>query len=339
MAAGAANGWPFAAPRRVGVFRARRFGDMLCATPALRALASAWPKSRITLIGLAEAEGLAQRLSSVDDFELFPGWPELPGIPWANHTAYRFFQRRMRSRRFDLVLQLHDSGEISNALVAGLGARRTAGFTGPHAWAPPQDMVRFVDWPHQGSEVERLLALTDHLGLPRRGQRLDLPLSADDRARARALLPSDQRFAVVHAGARLASRRWAARGFAAVADHLAQAGMVVVLTGSEDEAPLVASVAAHMRHAPLQLCGRTDLWMLGALLSWASVVVCNDGVVSLMASALGTRSVVVSRGAEVGRGPPLDPLLHRVHEAGAALSRDAELLADAALALADEETA
>ncbi|MCQ4504347.1 hypothetical protein NON27_29675, partial [Vibrio parahaemolyticus] len=69
--------------RRIGVFRARRFGDLLCATPVLRALAAAWPKARITLVGLPEAEGLAQRLSSVDDFELFPGWPGLPGVPSA----------------------------------------------------------------------------------------------------------------------------------------------------------------------------------------------------------------------------------------------------------------
>jgi ADP-heptose:LPS heptosyltransferase len=324
--------------RRIGVFRARRFGDMLCATPVLRVLAGAWPKARITLIGLAQAEGLAQRLASVDDFELFPGWPELPGLPWANAEETRFFQRRMRSRRFDLAVQLHDSGSISNALVVGFGARRNAGFAGHDAWVPLEDEQRFVGWPQQGSEVLRLLALTDHMGLSRRGLRLDLPLSAEDRARAAPLLPRNRRYAVVHPGARLEVRRWSPGGFAAVADRLAQAGLVVLLTGSQEERSLVASVAAQMRHPALDLCGRTDIWMLGAVLASASVVVCNDTVVSMMAAALGVRSVVACVGGAVDRGPPLDPLLHRPLEPGMGQGA-AGVLAQAALELADRELA
>lgn len=323
--------------RRIGVFRARLFGDMLCATPALRALAAAWPKARLTLIGLPQAEGLAQRLASVDDFEPFPGWPHLPGLPRAHHTALRFFQRRMRSRRFDLILQLHDSGAMSNAFVAGIGARRNAGFGGGEVWTPPEDTARFIDWPGQSSEVLRLLALTDHLGLPRRGLRLDMPLSAHDHARAKALLPMECRYAVIHPGARQASRRWSACGFAAVADRLAQAGLVVVLTGSGEERALVASVAALMRHEALDLCGRTDIWVLGALLASASVLVSNDTLVALMASALGTRSAIASCGGDPGRGPPLDALRHRVLRLDGAGHAWAELLAHAALELADEE--
>ncbi len=326
----------FAPPRRIGVFRARRFGDMLCATPALRALAAAWPKARITLIGLAESEGLAQRLASVDDFELFPGWPELPGLPWANHTEHRFFQRRMRSRRFDLALQLHDSGELSNALVAGFGARRNAGFAAARAWTPAADAGRFIDWPRQGGEVQRLLALTDHLGLERRGLRLDLPVSADDRARAKSLLPHGCRYALVHPGARLQARRWPAQGFAAVADALAEAGLAVALTGSADESALVASVVQRMRHGALDLSGRTDLWTLAALVAGASVVVCNDTVVSLMAAALGTRSVVFADGSELRRGPPLDARRHRLHPMGGDAQQACQV-ARHALALAEEE--
>ncbi len=324
--------------RRIGVFRARRFGDLLCATPVLRALAAAWPKARITLVGLPEAEGLAQRLSSVDDFELFPGWPGLPGVPSAKADEYSFFQRRMRSRRFDLVVQLHDSGRNTNALVANFGARRNAGFADPDDWVPEADALRFVPWPGQGSEVLGLLALTDYMGLPRRGLKLDLPLNADDRARVRPLLPASRRYAIVHPGARLAVRCWSASGFAAVADRLAQAGLEVLLTGSEDERALVASVAAQMRHPALDLSGRTDIWMLGAALASASVAVCNNTTVSMMAAALGTRSVVASQAGEVDRGPPLDPQRHRVFTPGND-AHAAELLAQAALALADEELA
>jgi ADP-heptose:LPS heptosyltransferase len=143
---------------------------------------------------------------------------------------------------------------------------------------------------------------------------------------------------VVHPGARLEVRRWSPGGFAAVADRLAQAGLVVLLTGSQEERSLVASVAAQMRHPALDLCGRTDIWMLGAVLASASVVVCNDTVVSMMAAALGVRSVVACVGGAVDRGPPLDPLLHRPLEPGMGQGA-AGVLAQAALELADRELA
>lgn len=330
--------WASVQLRRIGVFRARKFGDMLCATPVLRAVAAAWPKARITLIGLPAAQGLAQRLASVDDFEPFLGWTQPAGTPRAYQAAQRVFQRRMRSHRFDLIVQLHDPGETSNALVAGFGARRHAGFGGGEVWVPPLDRANFVDWPRQGSEVQRLLALAEHLGLPRRGYRLDMPLTSEDHARGKALLPWPCRYAVIHPGARLASRRWCAHGFAAVADRLAQAGLQVVLTGSEAESALVASVAGRMEHAPIDLCGRTDIWMLGALLASASVVVCNDTLVSLMADALGTRCVAMSCGG-AQRTAPMDAVRHRVLVHEGAAQPDADFVARTALALAHEPMA
>lgn len=299
-------------PRRIVVFRALMLGDMLCATPALRVLRGAWPEARITLVGLPWAADWARRLASVDDFEPFPGWPGLPELQPPAPGQMSGFMARIRSCRFDLAIQLHGAGAVVNAVVARFGAAWNAGFASREAWFPPEDRARFAAWPEQGHEILRLLSLTDHLGLARRGTYIDWPLSPQDHANARRLVPAEHGYAVVHPGAQLPSRRWPARRFAAVADRIAQAGLRVVLTGTEGERGLVASVAAMMRQQPLDLCGRTDLWTLGALLSSARVLVCNDTGLSHVAAALGTRSVVVACGSETGRWAPLDTGRHRV---------------------------
>lgn len=299
--------------QQVAVFRALMLGDMLCATPALRTLRHALPGAHILLVGLPWAREWAERLDSVDEFMDFPGWPGLPEGPRPQPRELLQLLQGLRQRRLDLALQLHGSGVIVNPLVKAFGAARMAGFAGPEAWVPAHDAQRFAPWPQQGSEVVRLLSLTDHLGWPRQGMELDFPLQQADRDAARQLCRrlGYAPLALVHPGARLGSRRWPAARFAAVADALADSGLSVVLTGSGDEAGLTQAVASAMRAPATDLAGRTTLWSLGALVERARVVLSNDTGISHIAAALGTPSVVVSSGGDASRWAPADAARHR----------------------------
>jgi len=304
--------WADTAPQRIGVFRALMLGDMLCAVPALRALKQAWPEAQLTLIGLPWASELAQRLPMVDQFIEFPGYPGLPETI-ADLAILPDFLRRMQDERFDLLLQMHGSGSITNPLLASCGAQHTAGFVEPGAFAPEPSL--FTPWPTQGHEIERLLALVDHLCIARCGTGLEFPISDTDRIELASLWPGaygGQPYVCVHAGARLASRRWPAERFAQVADAMAERGCSIVLTGTAGEAALVAQVEQAMTHPAVNLAGKTTLWTLGALIEHARMLVCNDSGVSHIAAALGRLSVVVSSGADVTRWAPLNHTLHHV---------------------------
>jgi len=299
-------------PERVGVFRALDLADMLCAVPAVRALKKAWPGSELTLIGLPWAEELAERLSCVDRFMAFPGYPGLPESS-ADLAALPLFLQRMQDESFDLLLQMHDSGTITNPLMAACGARHTAGFVEPGAYVP--EPAVFAPWPTQGHEIERLLSLVDHLGLPRSGTALEFPIGDTDRIELAGLWPGaygGQPYVCVHPGAQLPSRRWPAERFAQVADAMVDRGCSVVLTGTAGEAPLVSQVEQAMTRPVVNLAGKTNLWTLGALIERASMLICNDTGVSHVAAALGTLSVVVSSGADVTRWAPLNHTLHQV---------------------------
>ena len=348
---------PPPAAQRIAVFRALMLGDLLCAVPALRALRAAYPEAEITLIGLPWAQAWVQRLRQVDRFIAFPGYPGLPEQA-ARLQALPAFLAEVQAHRFDLALQMHGSGGISNALVTCFAARHTAGFFVPGQFCPEPSL--FTPWPEQGHEIERCLALTDALGLPRCGMELELPVEPVDRERLRAAWPgvadATRPFVVVHPGAQLASRRWPAARFAAVADALAARGCAVVVTGTAGEAALTAELCGAMKHEAIDLTGRTDLWMLGALLERASLLVSNDTGLSHVATALRTPSVIVSSGADVARWAPLDGARHRVlwhdlacrpcahahcptqHECAAAITPD-EVIAAALELLQDESTA
>jgi ADP-heptose:LPS heptosyltransferase len=306
---------------RIGVFRALVLGDMLCALPALKALRAAHPDAQLTLIGLPWAAELAARLSFIDEFIPFPGFPGLPEQR-PDLAALGAFFAKARAHRFDLLLQMHGSGSITNPIVLACRARHTAGFYLPGAHCP--DTSRFIEWPRSGHEIERCLALTDALGMRREGLhesrherlRLELPLTDGDHAQLGRLWPVRQgrpsRYVCIHPGAQLRSRRWPVERFTAVADGLAADGFTIVLTGTAGEAVLGERLRLSMKAPVVDFIGRTNLWTLAALIENARLLVCNDTGVSHIAAALGTPSVVVSMGSDVARWAPLDARRHRV---------------------------
>ncbi len=302
-------------PARIAVFRALNLGDMLCALPALRALRHAQPQAHITLIGLESGRPLLARFPQyIDELVLFPGDPAFPEQP-VRHEAVPTFFREMRARQFDLVLQMHGSGQQSNRIVENLEPRQWAGFVPSGEDA---EEGRLFPWPDDIHEVHRYLALLHHLGVEASDDRLEFPVSREEEKQAATLAQQHdlqlERTIIVHAGARLASRRWPAQRFAAVASALAQEGWQIALTGSPAEADVVGNIEkAASKHARVaNLCGKTDLGVLAALLQRVCLLICNDTGVSHVAAALRTPSVVIASGSDVRRWAPLDAARHTV---------------------------
>ena len=305
-------GFVFPDASKVAVLRALHLGDLLCAVPAFRALRAALPDAEITLIGLPWARELVPRFDRyLDAFLEFPGYPGLPERAPDPEAAAAFFEAARRVR-FDLALQLHGSGRVTNGVLFRLAARASAGFFPPGETCP--DERTFVPYPEGDHEIHRLLRLLAHLGVPSAGEELEFPVRDADRnelaglPEAAPLVPGE--YACVHAGGRSA-RRWPAARFAEVADALSKRGLTPVLTGSAEEAAVAAEVTAGMRAPSVDLTGRTTLGALGALLEGARLLVTGDTGVSHLAAALRVPSVVVFTSSEPARWAPLDGELHR----------------------------
>jgi ADP-heptose:LPS heptosyltransferase len=290
-----------------------QLGGMLCAVPALRALRRGFPCAHVTLIGLPWARELAARFPAyVDEFMEFPGFPGLPERRCEPAEVLEFL-KAAQERQFDLALQLHGSGELSNPIVALLGARRVAGYYREGQYCP--DARGFLAWRDEEPEVERSLRLLATLGVASAGLELEAPVRVADRHELAALAPEHVLppggYVCLHPGAQLPSRRWYPERFAVVADALAERGLGIVVTGTAGEAEFARSVTRRMHAPAIDLVGKTTLGALTALIDGARLVVASDSGVRHVAAARGRPCVAVACGGDVRRWPAREPM-HRV---------------------------
>ncbi len=302
-------------PRRIAIFRALFLGDLICATPALRAVRRRFPYAEITLIGLPWAEDLLRRMPSLDRLEAFPGYPGIAEAPYdAERTAA--FLVKARGTGYDLAIQLHGDGRSSNGFVSELGAWQTLGYR-----LEGDDRLDIgLAWVPQEHEVRRWARLVTELGGPVDDLHLDFPTDADEWTRAAALLSAAPEgsgpLIGLHPGAKDAARRWPPERFAAVGDALVERyGARVVVTGAPGEREIAAAVRRAMRAPALNLAGATDLGTFAAVIARLDLLVTNDTGASHLAAASRTRSVVLFGPTRPERWAPLDVDRHRVIDA------------------------
>jgi ADP-heptose:LPS heptosyltransferase len=298
----------------VAVFRALQLGDMLCTVPALRALRWKLPQAHVILVGLPWASQFAQRFRDyVDEFIAFPGHPLLPEQPVRQDEVSTFYTG-LCQRELSLALQLHGSGDITNEIVSGFGARAMAGCTRGEPLS--SDRTLLFPYPETGAEPERLLGVVSQLGAEPVGDHLEFPITfADERELAdsgvAAGLTAGQ-YICVHPGARHRDKCWPPEQFADVADRLANEFRVtVVLTGSGAEAELASQVAQHMRAPAINAAAPISIGAMACLMRGARLLLCNDTGVSHIAAGLRLNSVVIFSKADIARWSPLDRHRHR----------------------------
>lgn len=300
---------------RIAVIRALGgLGDFVCAVPGLRSLRAAFPQAEIVLISLPSVKPLVKRFNRYLDRLLeFPGFPGLPEqLLQVQHIPP--FLQVVQNEQFDLAIQMHGSGTITNPLTVLLGARMNAGFFLPGEYCPDEN--RFLPYIAQEPEVRRYVRLMEFLGIPFQGEELEFPLYEEDKQELNAIAQvhnlTKGEYVCIHPGASTLTRCWQPEEFAAVADALAELGLRVVFTGSKHEVELCKAVASMMKAPSLNLAGYTSLGAMAALLNDACLLVCNDTGVSHLAAALRVKSVVIFTQSDPQRWAPLDRDRHRI---------------------------
>jgi len=273
------------------VVRTAYLGDVVMTLPMLRPLRQRFHDATLSFLTSPGARPLLENNPYVDEIITYaPFWfyPSKLRDYWA-------LIRRLRKRRFDLVIEVRGDIREILALVAPLRARYKVGYdVGGGGYL----LTHVVPYPELKHKVEYHLDIARYLGCDVDGE-MDwgIRLTEGERERVRGILRETgipRSFVCVHPGGRLPLKRWGGENFSRLCDRITQdLGLAVVLLGSPDERSLVAQISAGMRTRPFCLAGQLSLRELAGVLSEAALFVGNDSAPMHIAAAIRTPTVAI----------------------------------------------
>ena len=318
------------APRRILVVKLASLGDLLTATPALRALRTTFTSAYIGVLTTPASAPALRGLDSFDEVITFDKFAfdrpsdALHSLPDALRLA-----RQLRAGNWDTLVLLHHLTTAFGiakyaALSLGSGAARRVGLdSGRGRWFLSESAIdRGFGWHH---EADYWLDVVGVLGARHPGgPRVELRVTPDDEgwatARWNELQVREAVLLVPGSGAFSRARRWAPERFVEVGSRLLeqQGLMPLVLSGLDpDEQALAERVAAAIGPVARVAPPAPGPQALGALVRRCRLVVANDGGVVHVATAVGTPVVAIfgpSNDLAWGPYPPTDPRHQIVRE-------------------------
>ena len=294
------------APRRILVVKLASLGDVLTATPALRALRATFPDSHVGVLTTPASAPALRGLDTVDEVLTFDKFAfDRPGDALRSLPHALALARDLRAANWDTLVLLHHLTTPFGvakyaALSLGSGAARRIGLdNGRGRWFLTDSALdRGFGWRH---EVDYWLDVVGVLGAHHPGEpRLELCIAPDDdgwaNARWRELQLRQAVMLAPGSGAFSRARRWSPARFVQVGQSLLdrQGLTPLVLSGLDpDEQVLAHDVAAGIGPSARIAPPAPSPQALGALLQRCRLVVANDGGVVHVATAVGTPVVAI----------------------------------------------
>lgn len=286
-------------PATVCLLRLSAIGDTCHVVPLLRTLQRAWPATRFTwLIGRAEARLMVPLLPEVE----FITVDKRAGL-----AGLRALRRGFAGRRFDLLMHLQLSMRAS-AVAAMVPARRKLGFDRARA-RELQWMFTDARIAARGREhvLDSFHGFAEACGITDRVLAWDLPLPADARDYAEALVPTGRRTLVISACSSHERRNWLPERYAAVAAHAVRRhGLQVILAGGPGpvERAMADAILAACPEPLIDQVGKDTLPQMLALLARSTALLAPDTGPAHMATMVGTPVVGLYAATNPARSGP-----------------------------------
>jgi ADP-heptose:LPS heptosyltransferase len=287
--------------RRILIVNLTRFGDLLQTAPAVATLRVHHPEAEIAILAERNFADVCDAIPGLDrvirvDLDRLGGLMLKGGA--ALLDGYRYVEElleELRGQTYDMALNF--SSSRMTAVFMGLLA-----IPDVRGWSMTDDGLRVIHHPwarlFASMCLNRRFAcfnLVDYYramaggGAGRQQLRYDVTEAA--RAAVAPLLahvPAGRRVVAFQLGASREIRQWPAEAFVSLGRTLAHNGYEVALIGGRGDCGLAAAVAREIGDGVTDLCGKTKVAELGALLDRVDALVTGDTGPMHMAVAVGT---------------------------------------------------
>ena len=276
-------------------------GDLVLASPAIRAIRNGYPGAEIHLLTSTEAFPLARNYPYVDRTHSFP-LREILEKKQPLSTAWKIVSQ-LRRVRFDMAVNLYsvDSrvGAVRMAaLFLAFGAKERVGhdnlgfglaltnkiprdvFRGRHKMDSMLEVSIYAGGKPDDKGIE---IFWEKASEEKWSQLFDGPRVGADEVRIG-----------INPGGYRPNRRWEPRRFAAVADRLCDAlNAKIFIFGGPGEEKITAAVVDEMKHDAVVLAGKLNLNDLAYIASHLDLMITNDSGPMHIAAAAGAPLVVI----------------------------------------------
>lgn len=285
-------------------------GDAVMTTPAIARIRKTFPHAKIVLLVKPLVAGVFEGNPHINEILLYEQDGRHKGV-----LGLLRLTQELRDARFDLAILLQNA--IEAALIAVLARiPYRIGYNTQGRGFLLTDVVvrdRSTETLHH---VDYHQALLSAVGWVQEEGAPTLYLSDGAEERAGVLLEgegvrSEEAIVALNPGATYGSaKRWPADRYAALADRLVENfGMKILLTGVQADGPVARIVRSSTRYPErvIDLTGRTDIQLLGAVLRRCAVFVTNDTGAMHVGAAVGVPVVAIFGPTDPKTTSPVGP--------------------------------
>ncbi len=274
-------------------------GDVIHAFPFLHAVKETWPDIEVdwvisrNLKGILEDNPLINELIVIDK----ETWKDMKKIP-ATLSEIFCLKKYIRGKKYDMAVDLQGLFR-SGLLTYFTGAKIKAGFQ------DAREGSRFfynkkVPVDSSSHAVDKCLEVAKAIGA--KAGTVTFPINIDKEAKAKlkGLLGKTGEYVLIVPSARWLSKRWPVEKFASL---IKMVPLPCVITGNKDDGKIAqeiirdnsqkSEVRSQQENSIIDLCGKTDLKALVALVAGAKAVVTNDTGPMHIAAALNKPVIAV----------------------------------------------
>jgi heptosyltransferase III len=298
--------------KNILIIKLRYIGDVLLATPTVRAIKAARPDVRVTMM---VNRGTEDVLSGNPDLD------EIMVLDKGSLAAQSRLIAGLRARQFDTVIDLTD-GDRSAFLTRISGAPVRIGFNDEHRWRGRYytEVVQLL--PGLRHRIDRDLEALKPLSIEAESKDPQLWLTPEENNSTDHLLDQlgvqrSQSIVILQPGARYWFKAWPPERYAELADRLtSRYGCQAMIGGSDQDVGLAQQIRQMAKSTPVIMAGRTTIKQFAAIAKRSTLFVGSDSGAMHIASAVGTSIVALfgpSNPREWGpRGGPVEVLYKEI---------------------------